>query len=202
MKKLGLLAMLATFIVASGTASAALVYQLDTPAGTWGNVSLSQATSGNATFNADSVDIAVTLTSPGQFVSTGGHFTFTFNLPTTFSISGVTSGYTAQAANGAYVQAGFGTFNGAIQCTGCGPGGSSPVGSTLNFTVTATSAITPNSFTTGTGTTAHFTADILNGTTFVVGDSGHTSTVPEPISLSLVGGGLLALGLFRKRFVA
>jgi hypothetical protein len=28
---------------------------------------------------------------------------------------------------------------------------------------------------------------------------GGTSTVPEPVSLSLVGGGLLALGLLRKR---
>jgi len=28
------------------------------------------------------------------------------------------------------------------------------------------------------------------------------TNVPEPISLSLVGGGLLALGLFRKRFAA
>jgi hypothetical protein len=29
---------------------------------------------------------------------------------------------------------------------------------------------------------------------------GFSSSVPEPVSLSLVGGGLLALGLFRKRF--
>jgi hypothetical protein len=28
---------------------------------------------------------------------------------------------------------------------------------------------------------------------------GNNSTVPEPVSLSLVGGGLLALGLLRKR---
>jgi hypothetical protein len=28
------------------------------------------------------------------------------------------------------------------------------------------------------------------------------SGVPEPVSISLVGGGLLALGLFRKRFIA
>lgn len=32
--------------------------------------------------------------------------------------------------------------------------------------------------------------------------TSNVSTVPEPLSLSLVGGGLLALGLFRKRFVA
>ena len=31
---------------------------------------------------------------------------------------------------------------------------------------------------------------------------GTSNVVPEPLSLSLVGGGLLALGLFRKRFVA
>jgi hypothetical protein len=33
----------------------------------------------------------------------------------------------------------------------------------------------------------------------VPGGSGPNSTVPEPVSLSLVGGGLLALGLLRKR---
>src|ERR1051326_1224098 len=125
--------LLAVLVLAGGTASAALVYQLDTPAGTWGNVSLSQATSGTPTYNADSVDITVTLTNPGQFVSTGSHFSFTFNLPFTFSISNLTAGYTAQAPNGSYSQSGFGTFNGAIQCTSCGPGGSSPIGNTISF---------------------------------------------------------------------
>jgi hypothetical protein len=47
------------------------------------------------------------------------------------------------------------------------------------------------------GTTA---GDDVSGC-LVGGPSCTSTTVPEPVSLSLVGGGLLALGLFRKRIV-
>jgi hypothetical protein len=36
-------------------------------------------------------------------------------------------------------------------------------------------------------------------TVFIRTTAPTTSTVPEPVSLSLVGGGLLVLGFFRKR---
>jgi len=62
--------------------------------------------------------------------------------------------------------------------------------------VTANTTVTAAQFSFGTDAGNNVCGIIGAGT------SCTTSSVPEPISLSLVGGGLLALGLFRKRVVA
>src|SRR5947209_7600417 len=82
-----------------------------------------------------SVLVTVTLFNGDKFVDTGAHHTFTFDVAGVATITGVTAGYTADPA-GSYSQPGFGgTFPYAIECTGCGPGASRPVGGTLSFTV-------------------------------------------------------------------
>jgi len=72
----------------------------------------------------------------------------------------------------------------------------------LQFTVHRGTGIVPLDFTAN-ASGYRFVADILNAQgTGMSAIPGTNTTVPEPISLSLVGGGLLALGLFRKRFAA
>ncbi len=74
----------------------------------------------------------------------------------------------------------------------------------LQFTVSRASGVLITDF--GTNAAGYsFVADILDatgGTGLSAINTPGTPSVPEPISLSLVGGGLLALGLFRKRFSA
>jgi hypothetical protein len=65
---------------------------------------------------------------------------------------------------------------------------------TLNIAgVTAATTVSSATFSFGTTSGNEVTGCLVGG------PSCASSTVPEPISLSLVGGGLLALGLFRKR---
>jgi hypothetical protein len=142
----------------------------------------------------NSVLVTATLFNGDKFIDTGAHHTFTFDVAGAATITGVTSGYTADAA-GSYSQPGFrGTFPYAIECTGCGPGASSPVGGTLSFTVTESSGLNEASFISN--GSAFFTADILgnNSNTGAVGAPGPALTiVPEPATITLLGTGLLAL---------
>jgi hypothetical protein len=165
--------------------------------------------------------VNVTVTGNFQFVSTGagGGPSFFFNLlgNPTISVGSVTPGW-ALVSGTAGTLAGDG-FSGEMEyamtclnisqgCTNGGGGGKAPP---LSFNVIAAGlapgTFTPASFHDQGGTPnndlAYFVADVIaNGNTGLVGATGSVSSVPEPISLSLVGGGLLALGLFRKRFGA
>ena len=146
-----------------------------------------------------------------QFVtSSGGGDNFFFNLigDPTISISKVTSGWqlvsTTASATDALGGSGWG-FDYALTCdfgvNACGPGASNPKNPPLKFDVTAT-GLTPASFfdTDGGASTVQFAADVLaNGNTGLVGATRTTSSVPEPISLSLVGTGLISLFLIRRR---
>lgn len=74
----------------------------------------------------------------------------------------------------------------------------------LQFTVSRASGVLISDF--GTNAAGYFfVADILDaagGTGLSAINTPGTSGVPEPMSVALVGGGLLGLGLFRKRFSA
>jgi len=168
---------------------------------------------------ANSVNVSVTGSDWG-FVSTGAGGTgatngsFFFNLLNnpTIAVTNLTSGWTLISTTaGTLAGDGFsGEMEYGLNCGTCS--GASPKLPPLNFTVTA-AGLTEASFNdpglTPVGDRAYFVADVINltnsvrnGNTGLVGATPSTSSVPEPISLSLVGGGLLALGLFRKRFVA
>ena len=206
MKKLSLLAMAAMIIGLSSSASAAIVqYDFTSdhcsggcgPAGTiFGNIQLNQ--------NGANVDATVNLAAGFGFAKTGSvdFQTFLFNgIGVTLADITVDAHVPVLAAtNGPYTASAIGTFSFGIGCPTCGNGLSSTFSNSFTFHV---ANATIADLTGGAG--SPFAADIGNlttGNTGPIDASLHTSSVPEPISLSLVGGGLLALGLFRKRFVA
>ena len=158
-------------------------------------------------------DVFINVTGSGfQFVnSAGGGDQFFFNIigDPTISIANLTAGWqlvsTTASSTDALGGAGWG-FDYALTCdfglNACGPGASNPRNPPLSFDVIATGLTPASFFDTDGASTVQFAADVLaNGNTGLVGAT-RTSTVPEPISLSLVGGGLLVFGLFRKRFSA
>jgi hypothetical protein len=165
--------------------------------------------------------VNVSVTGDFLFVSTGagGGPSFFFNLlgNPIISVASVTPGWALVSTTaGTLAGDGFGgemeyamtCLNISQGCTNGGGGGKAPP---LSFNVIA-AGLAPGTFTpasfndpglTPANDRAIFVADVIaNGNTGLVGATGGGSSVPEPISLSLVGGGLLALGLFRKRFVA
>ena len=82
-----------------------------------------------------------------------------------------------------------------------GTGGNAPFTGTLSFDVVS-AGITPESFVATGG--FYFVSDIkagnVNGTpTGNVAAPGPASATPEPASLSLIGAGLLGLGILRRR---
>jgi|GEM_PF-5023488 len=96
----------------------------------------------------------------------------------------------------------FGTFAYYFDIPGSGTSGADA--GPLEFTVSRASGVLITDF--GTNAAGYFfVADILDsagGTGLSAINTPGTPTVPEPMSLVLVGGGLLALGVFRKRFSA
>jgi hypothetical protein len=168
---------------------------------------------------ANTVLISVTGSGFGFVDSAGGNAQFFFNVlnDPTISVTNLTSGWqlisTSASATDSLGGSGWG-FDYALTCfvnnVGCGPGGSNPKPPPLTFDVTA-AGLTPASFfdTDGAASPVQFAADIKNlttgntqsGNTGLVGftRTGISTTVPEPISLSLVGSGLVSLFFLRRR---
>ena len=153
--------------------------------------------------NGTTVDVTVALLAAATgFVTTGTHEAFSFSLPEAITITNLTAGFSIGPTDSSNPPAG--TFDYSIVCTVCGNGASNPYTGDLTFSVAASTAITPLSFTTSSGG-ALFAADILaNGSTGAVytdtalSVTGDT-TVPEPAGLAILATALAALVTIRAR---
>jgi len=109
---------------------------------------------------------------------------------------------------------GYSGFGLAIDCGSCGTGTSPPQYNSLVFDITDSSnALSSTVFTTNTGGSYYFLSDIgiyVNSTSYstgyatadtpttISGNSGNAS-IPEPASIALLGGAMLAMGILRRR---
>jgi hypothetical protein len=208
-KLVGPFAAAALFVLAGQSQAAVYTSNLDlfatnagiAPAGTiLGVVTITDVTGG--------VTVDVKLQNGAEFVNTGGHTTFAFNLnPTSLltnisQISGLTSGFTFQTpVPGSYADPSFGPFSYGIECTtGCPNGGTNPPvppsSGPLDFKI---SGVTTSDFTAVTGFV--FASDLIGpsgGTGAVAGDP-LVASVPEPSTWAMMILGFLGVGLFAYR---
>ena len=152
------------------------------------------------------VSVDVTLKNGAEFVNTGGHTSFAFNLSPTSAlsninqISGLTAGWTFQTpVPGSYADPSFGPFKYGIECTsGCPNGGTNPPvepsSGPLDFNI---SGVTTADFTAVMGFV--FAADLIGpsrGTGAVAGDP-LVASVPEASTWAM-----MILGFFGVGFLA
>ena len=181
-----------------------LIYQLNVdgcsgncgPQASFGSIDLHQVSS-------TEVLVTETLNNGNKFVSTGAGDALEFNIAgnPAVTLSNISAGFSTGPAPD-YVST-FGTFEYSVTCSVCGSGASSPQPGPLKFDVQLTEGgnLSINNFVAGGATGLDFfTTDILSGTT---GNTGNVAAfppeaLPEPVSFSLFGAGLLSLGLFRR----
>lgn len=167
-------------------------------AGPYGSVTLTQSNS--------NVLVSVALNSGFNFVDTGSHSLFSFNVSgvSASDISGFS--FASVAANNLAVwspasNSPFGTFTYGINCSSGCPSGASAGGyaDPLNFTVLNATISEFNQLSTG-GTAAYFAADVFgNGATGAIGAT--VAAVPEPgtYAMMLAGLGLMGFTVRRRR---
>jgi hypothetical protein len=129
--------------------------------------------------SATEVEVTVTLFNGNDFITTGNHEALTFNVDDgTATVVPVTAGFTNTTSTD---NPPFGTFGYAVACTGCGPGGSSPLPGPLLVDVSRASGLAPSDFIANSGG-FFFADDILSGTTGQTGAVAATAlaAVPEP----------------------
>jgi hypothetical protein len=199
---------------------------LATPIGTTYTFTLdiSQAASGlpntnygtvTLTQGQDEVDVNVTLANGFVFANTGVGSQFAFNLAPAFSNAAITldAGTAANfmvGTNSPYNMTPYGLFTDVLEFKdGIGGGLSANIGTPLNFSV-AQAGITLDAFTMsgprngGQPGGYTFAADVgfvasgNTGGVAVIGRDTPTS-VPEPVSIALLGLGLAGIGMARRR---
>ena len=169
--------------------------------GPYGTLSLTDDGFGNVT-------VELKLAGGEAFASTGAGASLLWDLSggPTISITGLTTGFTLESTTAGTIHAdGTGDWMYAIDCTGCGNGGSAPqLKGPLDFTITGESAAdfiqNGNKFFAAsdicfgaTGTACGTTGDVASD------GADPPPSVPEPSPLAVLGAGLLALAIFRPR---
>jgi hypothetical protein len=214
--RLGLLASVLAAAFAVPAMATPIIFTLDKWEGS-GSVSGNDFGAVTLTQNGSSVDVDVTLTNGNGFTDTGAGEALLLNLHgiTTITLgSGPTSGFTLDSASaGSYGNGATGNFNFAIDCTGCSSGGSGILTGPLDFSINnvtiADFQANNNGF--------YFASDICAGTSTTTkkgvevtqcsGTPGKTGNVvaddptpvPEPLTLSLFGVGLVGAAAMRRR---
>jgi hypothetical protein len=161
-----------------------------------------------SSISATEVSVDLTLKAGEEFAVTGSGDALLFDITSnpSITVSGITSGFTATiTTSGKTIHAdGTGSWEYSIDCTGCGNGTSPPnLSGPLNFDVTVAGGVTPASFIKN-GNLLFFATDI-GGTNGKTGDVAApigvpvTAPVPEPASMAILGVGMFALGLMRRK---
>ena len=150
------------------------------------------------------VSVNVTLLNGNEFVHTGFDTDFGFNLTgtPTITFSNVTTGFAPNAnpeTAGSLHMDGTGFFQYGVQCTGCGPGGSSPLSGPLSFDITGAGLSVLSLIENASG--QFFAVDLMSGTTGNTGavDASVLSPVPLPPAALLFGTALVGLGVLGRR---
>lgn len=216
-KQLGVLCALGVFafFTAGAHVASASTYTFDIDhctggcgSGSLGTLSVSDVTvSGNA-----EVQVDVQLASGLYFVNTGGSNglggSLVFNIAgnPTITDEAMPSGWQLESTDaGSIHMDGFGYFGYGLNCTACGSGASNLASdpSSLTFDLSGNfDAASLADLSTKGNPSVYFGADVyssITGNTGPIGSLTTASSVPEPSSLAMLGGGLVGVGVFFRR---
>ena len=199
-------AMLAVLAVAPALNAASITYTLTQDgcsggcgASPFGTITLTDQGSGSTA----TVLVTETLAAGERFAGTGAGQALEFNVTgSNITITNITANFVVGPAPA--TASTFGTFLYSVSCGTCVGGQAGNPAGPLSFTVGSSSGgITISNFIANSGG-YFFSSDIVGASgnpppTGNVAAIGNTSSVPEPISSALVGGGLLSLFLLRRR---
>jgi hypothetical protein len=180
-------------------AQASMIYSLDkdTCTGTCGTGPFGEVTLEQTTPTLVTVTVSL---NPGEvFVGTGSGDALEFNIIAPITIGGFSAGFGLGPAPDK--ASAFGTFLESVTCTVCkGGNGDNPAGP-LSFTITSVTGVQISDF--GANAGGYFFAANILDTNGIAGNVAATATVPapsvpEPVSASLIGIGLVAIGASRR----